>query len=380
MSGAARHGARGRTPRDAGIALPLAIVALVVVGALVAGAFVVGLQEQRLGRGMVRYQQAFGAAQEALEQQVARWTQSGYGRLAPGDSSGFEGIPAAGPGRYRGSVRRLNEVLFLVDAEGFGPDRGTRQRVGLLVRLSPLELDIAAAATTPGAVRLSGSSHVDGADNVPTSWPECSSPEPTGPGIRTSHPDSVAVGDGSTVGGDPPIRADSIVTGSVLTRFGGRDWDEVVALATKTIGEGPYDQIHPRITASGACDRAHLQNWGDPRDPVGACRDEFPIIYAPAPGTRLTGGYGQGLLLVDGDLEVDGGAEFYGPVIVRGVLRVVGSGGRLLGGVIAGSVSLSGNPLLGEARLAYSSCSLRRALSATAPTEALAERSWVHLY
>ena len=48
---------------ERGMALAVAIFALVVVGALVAGAFFAGTQEQRVGENSRRVTQSFGAAE-----------------------------------------------------------------------------------------------------------------------------------------------------------------------------------------------------------------------------------------------------------------------------------------------------------------------------
>src|SRR5881296_3081089 len=53
---------------ERGMALALAIFALVVVGALVAGAFFAGTQEQRVGENWRRLQQSFGAAETGINE------------------------------------------------------------------------------------------------------------------------------------------------------------------------------------------------------------------------------------------------------------------------------------------------------------------------
>jgi len=58
---------------ERGIALAVAIFALVVIGALVAGAFYVGTQEQRVGRNTVLIQQALSAAEAGAYTQVSNW-------------------------------------------------------------------------------------------------------------------------------------------------------------------------------------------------------------------------------------------------------------------------------------------------------------------
>src|SRR2546425_5976324 len=58
---------------ERGMALAVAIFALVVVGALVAGAFFAGTQEQRVGENSRRVTQSFGAAEAGLNEIIRNW-------------------------------------------------------------------------------------------------------------------------------------------------------------------------------------------------------------------------------------------------------------------------------------------------------------------
>src|SRR5260370_6982419 len=58
---------------ERGMALAVAIFALVVVGALVAGAFFAGTQEQRVGANSRRLTQSFGAAETGLNEIIRKW-------------------------------------------------------------------------------------------------------------------------------------------------------------------------------------------------------------------------------------------------------------------------------------------------------------------
>lgn len=366
---------------ERGIALALAIMALVVIGALVAGAFFVGMQEQQVGRNTIRLQQASAAAEEGAQLTLANWDAGVYNQLPVGDSTTFGGTLAGNAGWYRGAVVRLNTELFLIRAEGFGRDSATRQHVGLLVRLRPLEVLINAALKTQGATKIGGSSFIDGADRVPDGWTGCPALDPSQPGIRITDPALITTSgcnDLDCVSGDPKVAADTTINDSTLTTFGDATWEDLVAMANKTIGVGPYNSIAPSLS-SGLCNTADVQNWGDPLNPAGPCHDYFPIIYAPN-GTKLTGGYGQGILIVEGDLSVQGGFQFFGPVIVKGILNTQGTGGHFNGGVIAANVNLDQNTVLGNAIVSYSSCAVLRALNASAEGAPLQERSYVTLY
>jgi len=64
-----KHGVKN----ERGMALALAIVALVVVGALIAGAFFSGTQEQRAGENVRRALASFGVAEEGAYDIIRGW-------------------------------------------------------------------------------------------------------------------------------------------------------------------------------------------------------------------------------------------------------------------------------------------------------------------
>lgn len=369
-----------RLDRPRGVALPMAIFALVVIGILVGASFYIGRQEQTVGRNTVRLQQAFAAAEGGLQLQVANWDPSVFNNLPVGDSSSFGGI-VTGTGWYRGTIRRLNDLLFLARSEGFSRDSLSRQQIGMLLRLRPVEIDITAALKTQGEVTVGGSSYTSGYDSLPTGWTGCPGLQPPLPGIQL--PDSngnittSGCGGFSCIAGVPKIEEDPTINDSTLTTFGDATFDDWKALATKIITGGTR-KIEPSFT-SGQCNKADGNNWGSPLTPAGACGGYFPIVWVEGDLT-INGVQGQGVLLVNGDLDVQGGFEFYGPVLVKGTLSTQGTGGHFQGGVVAANVNLDQNTVLGNAVINYSSCALAKALQNSAPAAPLRSRSWANLY
>jgi hypothetical protein len=361
-----------------GVALPLAIFALVVIGVLVGASFFIGRQEQAVGLNTVRTQQAFSAAEAGLDLQVANWDPSLGNLLATGDSITFNGNVSGG--WYRGSIRRLNDLLFIARSEGFSGDSTTRQQLGMLLRLRPVELQIAAALETQGNVTVGGSSYTDGNDNLPSGWSDCPPLDSALPGIRL--PDSSVIstsgcGGFSCIDGDPKIEEDTTITDSTLTTYGDATFDDWERLATKFISGGTR-KIEPSLSGSD-CDKADANNWGSPLNPTGPCGGYFPIVWVDG-DLNINGVQGQGVLLVNGNLDVQGGFEFYGPVLVKGTLSTQGTGGHFNGGVIAANVDLDQNSVLGNAVITYSSCALTKALSNSAPASPVRSRSWANLY
>ncbi len=326
--------------RERGIALPIALFALVVIGGLVVLSALYGRQEQQLGRSAIKREHARAAAQEGVVAQLPVWKVSGYNRLAAGSSAAFSGWAGDGTGWYRGTVRRLNDLLFLVQGEGFSADSQALSRTGLLVRLEPQQLAVDSALTTTGGTVLRGSAFIRNEDTPPAGW-ACPSREPRNPAAPLP----------------PPL-------------------DDLRLRADAVIGTGTFT-IGPRSTGR-RCQTTDPTNWGDPDDPGGTCGQYFPIIHA-AGDITLRGGRGQGILIVHGDLALVGGVRFYGPVIVNGRLTSSGLGGHIAGGVLAASADLYQATVSGGATVTFSSCAILRAVVGSGRPSVLGERGWIEL-
>ena len=122
------------------MALPLALLALVVIAAIVAGGFSVALLEQRIGRNMLYTVQAAGAAEAGVAAVVGGWEGYGLGLLAPGESAVLPVASLPGRTAYSPTVVRLNGELFLVRVAGIRSDADggalARREAGLVVRVA----------------------------------------------------------------------------------------------------------------------------------------------------------------------------------------------------------------------------------------------------
>jgi hypothetical protein len=132
------------------------------------------------------------------------------------------------------------------------------------------------------------------------------------------------------------------------------------------------------------CDVSVDTNWGEPIDASNDCYPYWPVIWAQGDVHIASHGSGQGIMLVDGDLDITGGFEFYGVVIVKGTLRSTGTGGHISGtvmvydgGILSDQTTTSGNSLV-----QFSNCSIDRA-TANLPSLSRAfpviNRSWFDL-
>ncbi len=89
---------------------------------------------------------------------------------------------------------------------------------------------------------------------------------------------------------------------------------------------------------------------------------------------------GQGIVVIEGNLRVQGGFEFYGIILVRGTLETAGTGGHFNGAVLAANVSLDDNVALGDALVNYSSCAVARALRAGTMGAPIRSRGWMQAF
>ena len=369
----------GRARDERGVALMIAILALVVMGGLVTAAFTTTLMEFRLADNTRRAAQAFGAADFGLAQTIDGWSVGAYNSLALMDSFPVNGATPHGSGSYNGYVIRTAEDLFLVEVTGSGRGGRSQQRVGEYVRLSGITADISSALTVQGPTVIGRRAQISGRDSPPDGWSGCPEPDATQSGIRISNASDLERQVGCTedcIGGEPPIIEDPTVSDATFTQFGAFDWDSLTAMAD-TIPPATYPGVGPAFTAEGKCNLSVVTNWGDPEN-ISACSYYFPLLYVPG-NLVLSGGRGQGMLLVEGDLTVSGLFAFYGVVIVRGGLTSVGRGGHFNGAVMAQNVDINDNSmLLGAAQVQYSSCATTRALKAASPASRLPSRGWVY--
>ena len=359
---------RSRRADERGMALALAIFALVVVGALVAGAFLAGHLEQRTGRSSLYAEQAADAAEAGAAELLASWDAPTLNALAPGSVATFPSTPLAGRASYHPTVTRLNAQLFLVQSHGtrVNASGGTlaRRTVGLVARLASLGEGPGAALTTGKPVEIAGDEvTISGNDSASAAANECA-PGRSRPAARTAPPSS-----------------------AVFAMFGDVEFERLAAHATIVLPDTTLtSSLRPSLDDRNRCDTGDGANWGEPRTSSGAafkaCRRYFPIVFAKGP--RLTiaaGGRGQGILLVAGDLEITSDFDFTGLIVVKGGVRMSGPGSRITGALLAANEQeQSRTQLAGNATVQYSSCALRAALGGAAFAEPLGQRSWVQVW
>jgi len=373
---------------ERGIALPLVLFVLVILGVIIAGTFYIARLEQKTGDNAVAGTQAAAIAEAGVDSVLANWSPSTYNNMAANTEITMPTVTTlGGNASYTATLRRLNGTIFMVRADGRqafpgGALRGRRQ-VSRLVRLDIPQIAMNAAITTRTGLTVSGSSDVSGIDSIPNGWGAfCPPAGATVPGIRDSSGNVSTTGacaGASCIVGSPQILTDPTVNSNTFSQFGSTNFAQLAARANFTVN-GTINSIAPAVTGSpSVCDYSVTTNWGAPLAPTSPCGSYFPIIYAPG-NVRLTGGAGQGILLVQGDLDVSGGVEFYGPVIVLGSVTSTGQGGHIYGGVMSGNANLAANLISGNSVVNYSACTIARALQGVSMAMPLGERSWAQLY
>jgi hypothetical protein len=369
-----------RASREAGFGLPTTIIFLIIFSIITLVGVSLARQEVRTQLRVTSRKTAFYAAESGLAEGLRNWhTPPG---LIPTDISwDLASGTLAGGGAYRVSASRLDDgsaehAFYSIHSEGRARD-GTTQNVGLLILTRVLENPISSALQVIDSAYVTGTADVIGLDTVPANWvgSYCNVKDDDKPAI--SIPDIADYDEAGhpTVTGYPAgVLEDSDTIG--FFDFGSITYDEMAAAADHKLPGGQImdgSNPSPSLNGDGSCNTSDPMNWGDPTAVGLPCSDWFPIIHVSGDLILQANNWGQGILLVDGDLTAAGGFKFFGPVIVKGTLVSAGKF-TFYGGVRARATDLSA----GTSYIYYSNCVLERAISntmAARPTR-LAERPW----
>ena len=142
--------------------------------------------------------------------------------------------------------------------------------------------------------------------------------------------------------------------GVVRPGLGDLDFDALVRLAEARIDSGGAPAPMERF---GECVAGEPWNWGDPDRPYRPCGGYLPVRRALG-DLLVEGGVGQGILLVDGDLTLAGGARYYGLILATGRLHL-----RDRAELTGYAVAVGGVTVETSARIVGSACWAIRVLS-----------------
>jgi hypothetical protein len=370
--------------RRAGMALPMVLGAITLIGTLIAGVMYLATQDFRVGANTLNETRAEAAAEMGLNRVLTDWDQSRNTSMATGDTTRVNYTDPSGAS-VNVFITRLPGPFFWAVSEGQTRNNalqyGARRRYGSLLRLNTPAINFLGAVTAAGNVRASGNVTVSGNDANPTGW-ACTGALANVPGAVLTPTATVTFNGTANVAGNPPYTTNAAASDTnTYFNYGGATYALLAAMANITLGSGTYNGMGPALTGT-TCNKSSTMNWGDPvrHVPAAACETYFPIIHFTG-NTTLTNGTGQGILLVDGDLTKSGNFSFTGVVIARGTIRSSGSNNGVTGVEMAAAVDFGDAiTLSGSTTIQYSSCAVQQALSASSAIGTSKGRAWVNLY
>ena len=375
-----------------GMALPMVLGAIVIVGTLIAGVMYVATQDYRVAANTLNETRAAAVADMGLNRVTTDWDLALNTSFKTGDTlrKTYTDPTGASASVF---LTRLNGPFIWAESEaqtrGNSLQYGARRRYGALLRLDSPDIPFMAALTGRGKVKVGGSALVDGNDHDLGSAYKCPPKGANLAGVAMSDTTSGLSLPGcdvakSCINGTPKM-LQTLAAADTATYFsyGNSSYAQLAQAANKVIPVGTQlaSALAP-VVINGVCQKDVMTNWGDAQrlTPAGACESYFPVVHALG-DVKVTGGYGQGILLVDGDLEMSGQFYWLGAIIVRGTVKSTGTGAHIWGGVMAANVDLDGDQtVLGNSFIYYSSCALWNVMYAAAFPAMAKDRAWVNLY
>ena len=104
---------------ERGIALPLVLFVLVILGVIIAGTFYIARLEQKTGDNTVAGTQAAAVAEAGVDSVLATWSPSAYNNMAAGTEITMPTVTTLGGNTsYTATLRRLNRTIYMVRADG----------------------------------------------------------------------------------------------------------------------------------------------------------------------------------------------------------------------------------------------------------------------
>jgi hypothetical protein len=376
--------------RREGFALVATMLAMLVVGAIVTGGFYAASQESQITRSLSHADDALSIAETGMNQEMASTLFRSLDSIAIGTTrtnpSQAVTVNSVVKGNYVTKITRLTTSTFVFQSDAQvirgGRNVGAGRTLATMARVRTADFDNQAAVVIYSDLRVGGSSEVDGTDQYPVEWTGQDCPPLTGgtAAVVTNPGTTIETMGGGVINGT--ISRQTLSAGT-FTVFGDLTWNDLVAMAEKRY---PTDEtVNPVAVWSGtSCTTSIRDNWGQPLIITNPCFNYAPIIYAAQDLHISSSNRGQGILLVEGNLDISGGFTFHGVVVVKGRLTITGTGGHINGTAMAygGGDLDSVSSVMGNALLQYSSCSIDRAVknnSAFSRAVPIYHRSWMDM-
>jgi hypothetical protein len=380
-------------PRE-GIALPIALAAIVTVGALITGVFFASTQEFRVGRNTLATQRAMHAAETGLGEVVASWDAARTTGTKVGQTVTMPLDTIDGAAVVQVQYTKVSPTVFWVTSTAVAGSLDLQarslKRLNTVVRIQTPDFKIMGAVTSRGLTNVSGSASLSGTDTVPSGW-DCPPGGAQGAGIVVNDSASNVTTGGTkyTINGTPQIKDSTALVKDTMTytKFGGFSYDSLATLATKVrTGGGTIGTVAPQFKVDGSCDPAHADNWGASSHPS-PCASYFPVVHLKGAAASYTingSGGGQGIMLVDGNLSIQGTFRWTGLVLVRGTFSISGTGGPAGGAKVVGAVAAMNrgggtNMMSGTSNISFSRCVINQVTAQHAVAAPMSYRGWADL-
>lgn len=393
-----------------GVALVLSLFALVVLGAAIGGSFLAIRSEHSGATQSTWSSEAQIAAESGLDRTYAVWDPAIHNALpvwtsaSPTEWSSGTQTLKAGSSFHSTNVRRLNQQLFLAQSTGWKQKNGQQLAaltVSQIFRLAKPTIGVNAAVTVSEPIKFNGNAfEVSGFNANPPQWSavECPALDPgtsddvtgvrsaTGTGVGNNDLDNVFGFPTKHVANDPSITSATFndFLDFTFSTLGSQPGVKELPLTT------PYNGVEPVVDVGlGTCDKTAPLNFGEPfRNPPTAgavipCVGYFPVVKGTGSRTKFAAGSrGQGTLLIEGDLEMQGGFEWVGLIIVRNEIKISGTGNKIYGALLAegASVDTDNGSVGGNVEIHYSDCAVQKAVSGAATARPIGQHSFTQNY
>jgi hypothetical protein len=363
-----RQGSVVGDARRRGMVLLVVLLLLLALSSLSAGMLWVAATQNATTAARARHSRLRIEAEASALDAFARW-RTPRPRHAVGETWPLLTTDSGEGGATLVTADRVTTTLTLLRVARTQAEPGglmALARVGLLVRtVQPEEiLRMFAAALTADTATLRPGAVVDAdtPEAPPDGWlsTDCSVEalaafdslyDGAVAAIATPHPDAVALDETAILRGHPALLAAPTPASPEQVGLGPIPWNLVPEIADLTVG----GSVRPEPAGIDECAVEAPANWGEPAG-TGPCSSHAPVVYAPH-GLVITGGTGQGLLVVDGDITLEDGARFYGAVLASGHLLLRDSA-RIVGAARARAAVIQ------DATLQYRVCTLWRSVVA----------------
>jgi hypothetical protein len=324
----------------------MALVAMVVIVSLVAILAVATLSvTTRLDQGSslaIRDARLDAAASYALTTALVQWRSESFSTIGGGSSRSL-GVPIVGSSIAASiTVTRLNAELFWVVAEATDVDHSRRSE-SMILRLTLPRADSIPAFVAGGDVLLTRQVAV-----VRDTQPQCNLSVPDlmiGPHASLTSPD----------GALPPV--------TVARSHATTD-------SSYQLGLDSFD-----VAAVAASADAVL--------PAGAVVEAPNGVVHGIGDVTLTGGVGQGILVVDGRLNFAGPVDFAGMIVARGGVVTTGGGAVVTGSIRTGPAIGGLAPtlaILNPFEIHPSACLVQTVLTSALTPHLVLGRPWAEMY